>query len=58
MNGESVKYQYYESNKRSFLTIPIKLANSLNWKNGDDIGILFETKNGYKGLFLWKREKE
>ena len=56
MNGETVKYLYYEDNKRSILTIPVSMARGLNWNHQDNIGIIVETKNGQKGLFLWKRE--
>ena len=57
MNGKTVKYQYYESNKRSFLTIPRAMAEGLNWNNSDEIHVLFETKDGQKGLFLFKKEE-
>ena len=57
MNGESVKYLYYEENKRSILTIPVSMARGLNWDHKDDIGIIVKTIDGQEGLFLWKREK-
>ena len=58
MNGETVKYLYYDSNKRSLITSPITFARGLNWKHKAEINIIFETKNGQKGLFLFKKEKE
>ncbi|MBA7520591.1 hypothetical protein ES705_12687 [subsurface metagenome] len=56
MNGKSVKYQYYDSNKRSFLTIPRAMAEGLNWINGDEIGIINVNINGQEGLFLTKKD--
>lgn len=58
MNGETVKYHYYESNKRSFITIPVAMARGLNWKHDDKIGIIIKIMDGKKGLFIWKREKK
>lgn len=60
MNGYTSKYLYYESNKNSIITIPRPIieANNLDWEPGDDIGIIVETMNGQKGMFLWKREEE
>jgi len=58
MDGETVKYQYYPANKRSFITIPVSMARGLNWLHGDDIGIVIDIKDTKKGLFLFKKEKE
>jgi len=58
MNGETVKYHYYDSNKRSFITIPVVMARGLNWNHDDKIGIIIKIIDGKKGLFIWKREKE
>ena len=60
MNGYTSKYLYYKSNKNSIITIPRPIieANNLNWEPGDNIGIIVETMNGNKGLFLFKKEKE
>lgn len=58
MNGETVKYQYYESNKRSFITIPISMAKGLNWEPGDKIGIINLNREGLDGFFIWRRKKE
>ena len=57
MDGETVKYLYYESNKRSIITIPVVLARSLNWSHKDDINILFKEIDGQSGLFLFKKEE-
>ncbi|MFW9972992.1 MAG: hypothetical protein ACFFDF_22595 [Candidatus Odinarchaeota archaeon] len=57
MNGETVKYHYYDSNKRSFITIPVSMARGLNWEHGDEVGIINLNKNGIDGFFIWKREK-
>jgi len=56
MNGETVKYNYYEGNKRSFLTIPVTMARGLSWEHGDEINITIDVVNGKKGLFLSKKE--
>ncbi|MFW9872663.1 MAG: AbrB/MazE/SpoVT family DNA-binding domain-containing protein [Candidatus Thorarchaeota archaeon] len=58
MNGETTKYYKFEKSGSGRVTIPISLAKSLNWSNGDELGIIIEIRNGNKGLFLWKREKE
>ena len=58
MDVYTSKYLYYKSNKNSLITIPRPIieANNLNWEHKDDIGIIVETRNGQKGLFLFKRE--
>lgn len=48
-------YHAYK-NGQSFTTIPAKVAQSLNWKDGDKINVEFETMNGKRGLFLSKVE--
>ena len=58
MNGETVKYHYYESNKRSFITIPVSIARSKNWDHGDKIGILNFNNGGIEGFFIWNRKDE
>lgn len=58
MNGKTTKYYYYDSNKQSIVTIPISMAKGLNWEHQNEINVLFETKDGQKGLFLFKKEKE
>jgi len=58
MNGETVKYHYYDSNKRSFITIPVSLARAKNWGHGDKIGILSHIHNGIEGYFIWNRKDD
>ena len=58
MNGETVKYHYYDSNKRSFITVPVTMARGLSWKHGDEIGIINMNRDGKDGLFLFKKEKK
>jgi len=57
MNGETIKYHYYESNKRSFITIPVSMARGLNWDHGNKIGIINLNKDGIDGFFIWKRKE-
>ena len=52
MNGKTTKYYYNEKNKQSTVTIPVSIAKSLNWENKDEINVLFEVKEGKKGIFL------
>ena len=56
MNGKTTKYYYNEKNKQSTVTIPVSIAKSLNWENKDEINVLFEVKEGKKGIFLFKKE--
>lgn len=60
MNGYPVKYLFYESNKKSIVTIPraILEANNLNWSHGDEIKLLVKTIDGQQGIFLFKKENE
>lgn len=58
MDGKITKYYYYDSNKQSIITIPISMAKGLNWEHQNEINIVFDVKNGNKGLFLWKKEKK
>ena len=56
MNGKTTKYYYNEKNKQSTVTIPVSIAKSLNWENKDEINVLFEVKEGKKGIFLFKKD--
>lgn len=58
MNGYPVKYLFYESNKKSIVTIPraILEANNLNWSHGDEIKLLVKEIDGQPGIFLFKKE--
>ena len=58
MNGKTTKYYFYDSNKQSLVLIPVSVAKSLNWKHKDEIKVIFDVKNGKKGLFLYKEEKK
>ena len=57
MNGYTSKYLFYESNKQSSITIPVGIARSLNWNHKDEINIVFDVINEYKGIFLYKKEQ-
>ena len=56
MNGKTTKYRKYEGSGSGRINIPIALAESLNWKNGDEIDILSHTYKGIGGLFLYKKD--
>ena len=56
MNGKTTKYRKYEKKGSGEIIIPISIAQALNWEDGDEINMLFETKNGKKGIFLFKKE--
>ena len=58
MNGHPVKYLFYESNKKSMVTIPraILKANNFNWSHGDEIKLVVKTIDGQQGIFLFKKE--
>ncbi len=59
MNGKITKYFFYEKNKQSVVSIPVSVAKSLNWNHKDEIKVLFDVKDGKKGIFLFKNgEKE
>ncbi len=56
MNGKTTKYRKYEGSGSGRINIPIALAESLNWKNSDEINILLHTNKGVEGLFLYKKD--
>ncbi len=60
MNGYPVKYLFYESNKKSMVTIPraILEANNLNWNHGEEINLIVKTIDGQQGIFLFRKEKK
>lgn len=58
MNGVNVTYQFYKSNKRSFITIPVAIAKGLNWKNKDKINLSLKLIGDKHGIFLYKTGKE
>ncbi len=57
MNGHSVKYLFYKSNKKSIVTIPraILEAHNFNWGHGEEIKMVVKTIDGQKGIFLYKK---
>ncbi|KKM30628.1 hypothetical protein LCGC14_1566070 [marine sediment metagenome] len=59
MNGHPVKYLFYESNKKSIVTIPraILEANNFNWDHKEEINLVVKTIDGQKGIFLYKKDK-
>lgn len=56
MNGKTTKYRKYEQKGSGEIIIPMSIAQALNWKDGDEINMLFETKNEKKGIFLFKKD--
>lgn len=58
--GSLIQYHYYDSNKRSFINMPRQNIekNSMDWQNGDKIGIINLNKDGIDGFFIWKREEK
>ncbi len=57
MNGKTTKYYKFKSSGSGRLTIPISIAKSLNWEDGNEINIIIKEINGQIGLFLFKKEK-
>lgn len=57
MNGKTTKYRKYKSQGSGQISIPVSIAKALNWKDGDEINIIFETVDNKKGIFLSKKEK-
>ena len=57
LNGHPTKYLFYESNKKSVVTIPRAIidAANLNWNHQDQINIIVKTIEGQQGLFLFKK---
>ena len=55
MNGETTKYYKYK-NSSGKASIPLAMAKGLNWKHLDELNIVFDVRNGQKGLFLFKKE--
>ena len=56
MNGTPTKYTKAESRGSGSILIPIKIAKALNWADGDEINLIFETKEDQKGLFVYKKK--
>ena len=54
---KTTKYYKYETSGSGTVTIPITLAETLNWKHKDEINIELREVNGIIGLFLFKKEK-
>lgn len=59
MNGFTVKYLYYKSNKLSIITIPRSIINAfgLFWNNKDIINIIYREVQFKEGLFLFKKDE-
>ncbi len=39
------------------ITIPISIAEALNWKHKDDVNLVIKNIDGKIGLFMYKKEK-
>ncbi len=57
MEGQKTKYYFYEERGSGSVTIPVSMAKGLNWKHKDELTIIFDVKDGNKGLFLFKKEE-
>ena len=60
LNGHPTKYLFYESNKKSIVTVPRAIidAANLNWNHQDQINIIVKTIDGQSGLFLFKKSSK
>ena len=60
VNGHPTKYLFYESNKKSIVTVPRAIidAANLNWNHQDQINIIVKTIDGQQGLFLFKKSSK
>ncbi len=58
VNGHPTKYLFYESNKKSIVTVPRAIidAANLNWNHQDQINIIVKTIDEQPGLFLFKKK--
>jgi len=53
-----VKYQKFEKTWRSYVTVPIKMAEKLGWMKGDEIVAEGKTSRGEDGIFFYKERRE
>ena len=57
MKGETTKYYKYDKSGSGSLTIPIALANALEWEHKDHIQIIIKNIGSHTGLFIYKRKE-
>lgn len=57
MEGQKTKYYFYKERGSGSVTIPVSMAKGLNWKHKDELTVIFDVKDGNKGLFLFKKEE-
>ena len=57
MEGKKTNYYFYEERGSGSVTIPVSMAKGLNWKHKDELTIIFDVKEGQKGLVLFKKEE-
>ena len=57
MKGETTKYYKYDKSGSGSLTVPIALANALEWEHKDQIHIIIKTIGNNTGLFFYKQKE-
>jgi len=55
MSGKLITYRKYKSGGSGTIYVPISVAQSLGWKDGDELILSFEMIDNKKGIFLTKK---
>lgn len=58
MEGTSTKYYYYKKRGSGNVTIPVKIAEALNWTHKQDLALEIKVIEGEVGIFLRKKGNE
>ena len=56
MDGKIITYRKYQSGGSGTIYVPISVAESLGWKDKDELVLTFEVLNDKKGIFIRKKE--
>jgi hypothetical protein len=58
MDGVTTKYYFYKSRGSGSVTIPVKIAEALNWEHKQDISLTLKTIDGEIGIFLKSKNSD
>jgi len=58
IDGVTTKYYFYKSRGSGSVTIPVKIAEALNWKHKQGISLTLKTVEEEIGIFLKAKTKE
>lgn len=58
MEGTTTKYYHYKERGSGNITIPVRIAEALNWNHKEELSLTLEAKEGVIALVIKKKNIE